>query len=876
MKIIIAPLSLHDAIMNQLLQNEQSILNVAVLTLSVFKERFLSIPKLNLELIIQAIPIISNIRTQCTVLSDSLKFLDHQISLLSFALDSHYLNIDLESLPQKSEKDRDIKTVCKALTPLFAKFDNIENAVEKLSDELEIWIHPQPSTAMESILLISLLKSKSSLLPVNKTTSTYRIHHALNPALEAHAVAQHIVKNSTMTTRILCANHSESTILEHAFNLYNIPYNSTLSHTSSPIISALISACEYGLHLDRKHFIQCCKHNLIPHEYIPSLIKYIDIFNITFEACDYPFNHVVSTSLKSDLFEYDIHHFITLEKEAELARNHIMSVIKSWSTTSWIEDVYAFLIQRKDLSFNQQSALNQVRSLCETILGSSLDLKSKLKLLIHQLKSKTFSTGQSNALVSIHELSQVFVSTCDQLIIMGASAKHYPPTQKHNGLIDESYLQKIKQYPSLSERNQALVSYEEFIFTQSPLTILSYPSASMDGKPQEVASNLKERMNDVLTIPWPIHRHAMNPQKKSFALSSSTSKALFFKNNVIKGSVSSIEQFYNCSYQYFFSRGLRVSKMLGSGISIAHMGTMMHFILEEWINQNRPSMSEDFIMHTLQPYVHDTNHIFPYHKETLDLIFKLLTQQMLLTIERFNILEEATHFKPYESEHKLNDELSILDSTLSFTGFIDRIDHHDKAFRIIDYKSSTKSIKKSNFVTGRQIQLFTYQLLYAKKTQLTPTGVHYYTLKNDVIHSKAKYTINFRPTTPSFVINTVEHKDLFLSKAKTNSVYINPESGQYYSNDFNRFNITTKGVVNKKSLYLEDGIKEGLDVIFKVFVESLREGTIDKNPAEPSVCQYCDYQSICHFSGSYPKRQPLFNSPVIPSNLETSTVEEEA
>jgi hypothetical protein len=186
MKIIIAPLSLHDAIMNQTLQNEQSAFNISVLTLSVFKERFLSLPKLNLELVIQALPIISNIRTHCTVLSESLAFLDHQTNILSFALECHYLNIDCESLPQESDEEKDIKTVCKALKPLLVKFDNIENAVEKLSDELEIWIHPHPTTAMDSILINTLLKSKAHLYPVNKVSSTYRIHNALNPALEAH------------------------------------------------------------------------------------------------------------------------------------------------------------------------------------------------------------------------------------------------------------------------------------------------------------------------------------------------------------------------------------------------------------------------------------------------------------------------------------------------------------------------------------------------------------------------------------------------------------------------------------------------------------------------------------------------------------------
>jgi ATP-dependent helicase/nuclease subunit B len=729
---------------------------------------------------------------------------------------------------------------------------------------------------MDSILVNALLKSKAKQYPISKVSSNFRIHNALNPALEAMAIAQHIVKQPTLSTRILCANPSDISSLEHAFNLYNIPFNSTLSQSSSPIISALISACEYGLNSDREHFIKCCKHNLVPHEYTQSLIKYMDIFNIPLYACDYTFNHVASTSLKSDLFTYDIDHFITLEKEAESARQHIISVMRSWSPITWVEDVYTFLIQRKDLSFSQQSALSQIKTVCETILGSSLDSITKLTLLIHQLKTKSFSFDQSSALVSIHELSEVMVGSCDQLIIMGASAKHYPPTQKNNGLIDEPYLQKIKEYPSLSERNLALVAYEEMIFSQSPLTILSYPSASMDGKPQEIAINLKERMNDGLITPWSIHRHAIQPKDKSFALSSTTSQSLFFKNKVIKGSVSSIEQFFNCSYQYFFSRGLRITKMLDSGINVAHMGTMMHFVLEEWINQSSPLMNEAFIMETLQPYVHDTSHVFPYHKETLNLIFKLLTQQMLLTIERFSVLEAATHFKPYISEYELHDELQILDSTLSFTGFIDRIDHHDNAFRIIDYKSSTKRISKDKFRLGRQIQLFTYQQLYAKKTNLTPTGVHYYTLKNDVIHPKEKYTMNFQANAPRLFVNDSEHKDLFISKAKTNSVYINPQSGEHYTTDFKRFGLNNNGEINGKYRYLEEGVQEGLNTIFKTFVQKLQEGAIDKNPAESSVCQYCDYQSICHFSGTYPKRDPLFKTPVIISEQERATTEEES
>ncbi|MCD8574339.1 MAG: hypothetical protein LRY28_02330 [Erysipelotrichaceae bacterium] len=129
----------------------------------------------------------------------------------------------------------------------------------------------------------------------------------------------------------------------------------------------------------------------------------------------------------------------------------------------------------------------------------------------------------------IHDLSQVFVGECDQLIIMGASAKHYPPTQKISGLIDESYLIKLSAYPSLSERNLALVAYEEHLFTQAFHTYLSYPNASMEGKPMEIAIDLKERVNAADVLPWPVARHASHPLNKALGLSSLTATSLFFK-----------------------------------------------------------------------------------------------------------------------------------------------------------------------------------------------------------------------------------------------------------------------------------------------------------------------------------------------------------
>lgn len=872
MKIIIAPSSIHDAIMKHLLKEENTCFNVSVLTLHAFKERFLNLAPSSLDMKIQAIPIISKLKDSCMILSSSLSYLDHQMSLIDFAIQCHHLSISFESLPEDNEKEKDIKRICLALRPIFSSFDSIQTAVSKLSQDLDVWIHPQPASAIDRVLIEALLEHHAKEYPIKVVASTKHLRHALNPALEAHGIAQHIAKNPTLKTNILCANSSDSSLLTHALNLLNIPFKSSIASSSSPIVSSLLSACEYHISSDLDHFIKMCKHHLIPHPNTPSLLKYIETFSIPFEALFSPLNHVQSLTLKSDLFTRDIHNLVSLEKDAELSRQHIISVLSSWSITTWIEDVYLFLISRDDLSVDQHYALRQIKPICETVLKSSLDHEQKLNLLIHQLKLLSFTPNQSASNVMIHDLSQVFVGECDQLIIMGASAKHYPPTQKISGLVDESYLVKVNTYPSLSERNLALVAYEEHLFTQAFHTYLSYPNASMEGKPMEVAIDLKDRVNAVDVIAWSVARHVSHPLNKALGLSSLTATSLFFKNNVIKGSVSSVEQFFNCSYQYFFNRGLRLSKVIDGGISVAHMGTMMHFVLEQWVELHMPKLDEDFIMSTLVDYRFDTAHLFPYHTHTLDLIFKLLTQQLLLTIQRFKHIEEMTHFKPYKSEVELHEKMELNDSTFLFNGFIDRIDHHDHSFRIIDYKSSAKAIKKEKFLTGRQIQLFTYQLLYSKQTGLKPTGVHYYNLKNSSINAKPQYNFNFRSINPKYEVNPINHRELFLSKAKLNGVYINSETASHYFGDQNRYNFKKDFTPKSNYMYIEKGVQEALDVIFSTFIHQLKEGKIDKNPAESIVCQYCEYQTICHFSKTFPKKPPLYEGDVV---LKKQEVEKE-
>ena len=398
----------------------------------------------------------------------------------------------------------------------------------------------------------------------------------------------------------------------------------------------------------------------------------------------------------------------------------------------------------------------------------------------------------------------------------------------------------------------------------------------MDGKPLEGSLSLKSYCANAHEQPWSVPRDALATHVKNPTITPSTSQRLFIKNGVVSGSVSSIEQFFNCSYQYFFERGLRLSKVQDGGLTVAHLGTMMHFVLEKWVDASMPPISESFIIHALENYNHDIYHCFPYQSTSHAVTFSLLVKSMLLTFERFEHYESITLFKPFESEHEINEIVSFEEGDLKFKGYIDRIDHHDDAFRIIDYKSTAKKIDKNKVLTGRQIQLFTYQMLYAKKSKLVPTGVHYYTLQNASLVAPPKYVqILTSAKKTALSVNNFDPKQYFIKNSKVNSVYINPNSSRHYHQDLDYYRFTSKGAVGVHYLYHDAHLQEALTAIFRSFMSRLKEGKIHKDPAEPSVCQYCTFQPICHFSGSYPKKPALYDGLILQKDINKALMNKE-
>lgn len=63
----------------------------------------------------------------------------------------------------------------------------------------------------------------------------------------------------------------------------------------------------------------------------------------------------------------------------------------------------------------------------------------------------------------------------------------------------------------------------------------------------------------------------------------------------------------------------------------------------------------------------------------------------------------------------------------------DRIDTCLNDLRILDYKSSAKTLSEARVKAGLQLQLLTYLIIAVRKLGLQPAGAYYCSLKNETI-----------------------------------------------------------------------------------------------------------------------------------------------
>ena len=355
--------------------------------------------------------------------------------------------------------------------------------------------------------------------------------------------------------------------------------------------------------------------------------------------------------------------------------------------------------------------------------------------------------------------------------------------------------------------------------------------------------------------------------------------------NKLTTSVSKLETYKSCPYEYFLQYSLKLKQREELKIKSLDTGSFMHEVIDQFFQETKSrnisiktineQTTKDIVDKIVEEKLQEgKNYIFTATKK-YQLLVKRLKRIILKAIKYIILGLNSSDFEIIGTEISFDDKkgdykpikINLENGrTAEIIGKIDRIDlakdGQNKYIRIIDYKSSIKDIDFTNIYGGLQLQLITYLDAMCKIEDFIPAGILYFNLLEQVINSEKKLSEeeieekiknNFKmkgliladvkvaimqdnnliPSTSSKVIPAYMDKDGKLSPKKSSSI--------------------TKEEFTKLQNYANTTITE---IINEILNGSIELRPYYKNKKTP--CEYCTYKNICDFNSGLFKTEYRF------------------
>ncbi len=345
--------------------------------------------------------------------------------------------------------------------------------------------------------------------------------------------------------------------------------------------------------------------------------------------------------------------------------------------------------------------------------------------------------------------------------------------------------------------------------------------------------------------------------------------------NILKTSVSKLEQYKACPFSYYLKYGLKLSDKDEFKIKSLDTGSFMHDIIDsffEYIKQSdyvindlsdkeiyeiidniideKLKLNRNYIFNSMPKYVVLTTRLRRLIKMSMKYILDTLKQS------DFDVLDTEVEFGKNEYYKPLTIKLDN-GKVAQITGKIDRIDiaenKEGKFIRIIDYKSSVKDIDLNQVVSGLQIQLLTYLDAVTEKENAISAGVLYFNLIEPVIKASKNLSeeelekeIRKKFKMQGLVladINVIKMMDNKIQKGASDIIPV------YIDKEENIGKSRSSTISSEDFINLQKYIKK----IIKEISEEILKGNIVQNPYyntknHKTPCEYCSYKSICGFN----------------------------
>lgn len=310
-------------------------------------------------------------------------------------------------------------------------------------------------------------------------------------------------------------------------------------------------------------------------------------------------------------------------------------------------------------------------------------------------------------------------------------------------------------------------------------------------------------------------------------------------------SISKIEKYNSCPYSYFLHYDIKARKREEFEVANNDFGNVFHASLEQYFkNNNTLDAVNDIVEKVVEEHGEGILNETAQYRFYVDNIKSILYE----AIKNFEIQINAGDYKVIKNEHDIEiDDKTNKGQKYKYKGYVDRIDafQHDENnyLRVIDYKSSKKTIDFGKVTDGVNLQLLKYLKTIVEKDDTLGDnrkigGALYLEVKNAFTNfdnkSKEKETENLSAYKFTGIINDdVVNVSAFDKKTKSTA-------------------IIGKNSTKETKKVPEDEFKKLLEFVdYKInnTIDKIISGDINTTPLfydeKDTPCKYCDYSIIC-------------------------------
>lgn len=447
--------------------------------------------------------------------------------------------------------------------------------------------------------------------------------------------------------------------------------------------------------------------------------------------------------------------------------------------------------------------------------------------------------------------------------------------------LDIKMIGEVTRIKNLEIRFEDIYSKEKcFEFMTKKLRYLNMLFEQYDDEKikKEQSNNLEKQIIEIIDI----YNYFNNDEKYNKIMNYLKNDSNLNKNSIeqiykddFKSSVYKLEQFKKCPFSYYMKYVLNIKKRKVYEITSMDTGSIMHNVIDEFTKY----LIENNIK--WKDIIDDNEKIIDvYSNKVKDIICELLKNEFRkqqesvkygiyqrklqnTMVKMIGIIAKSfrqSDFEVYGNEIDFSDSskytpivLNLDNNTkMKIIGKIDRVDIckvEDKSYiRVVDYKSSKKSLTLDDIKEGISLQLITYMsdmidnLNSQESINAIPAACLYFNLSDKIINFK------------DYTDDEKKIKNEIIKKLRMNGLFIKDikilENMDKYVNDSNMKMIDiTPSRINTSKKVLEENefeelCKEAKNILKNIGNEILKGVVkIEKNNKE--ACKFCDFSSIC-------------------------------